>query len=359
MKKFILLGIGVLVGSLCHTYACTGISFQSQDGAHIVARTIEWAATPTPAFYVVTPRGHSITSYTPSGTNGLSFTSRYGSVGLATQQAEFIAEGINEAGLSAGLFFFPRYGDYGVYHKEHSAQYICDLQVVSWLLASFATIDEVKEGMKDVKVVSVNPDPTSALHWRIADASGRQVVMEITHGGEVHFFENTVGVLTNSPGFEWHLTNLNNYIGLHTGYVAPKQIGQTVLHSLGVGAGLSGLPGDVTPPSRFVRAYFYTATSAQPKTALSAITQSFHILNNFDIPLGLEHVKKSDIPDMPSTTQWTTATDISNRMIYYRTAYNSQIRCIDLNSINFKKVKYQVHPLDDIQEEKIEFITIR
>ena len=110
MKKFILLGISVLIGSFCHIYACTGISFQSQDGAHIVARTIEWAATPTPAFYVVTPRGHSVTSYTPTGTNGITFTTRYGSVGLATQQAEFIAEGINEAGLSAGLFFFSRYG---------------------------------------------------------------------------------------------------------------------------------------------------------------------------------------------------------------------------------------------------------
>lgn len=37
------------------------------------------------------------------------FTSKYGVVGLAVVQKEFIAEGINEAGLSAGLFFFPQY----------------------------------------------------------------------------------------------------------------------------------------------------------------------------------------------------------------------------------------------------------
>lgn len=359
MKKIILLGIGIFVGSWCHTYACTGISFQSADGAHIVARTIEWAATPTPAFYVVTPRGHSTTSYTPGGVNGLRFTARYGSVGLATQQAEFIAEGINEAGLSAGLFFFSRYGDYGAYSPDESELYVCDLQLVSWMLASFATIDEVREGIKNIRVVSVNPDPNSALHWRIADASGKQVVLEITNGGEVHFFDNTVGVLTNSPDFEWHLTNLNNYIGLHTGYVSTQKMGNTSLYSFGAGAGLRGLPGDVTPPSRFVRAFFYIATSAQPKNAIDAVTQSFHILNNFDIPLGLEHVKKGDIPDMPSTTQWTTATDINNRMMYYRTAYNSRIRCIDLHSIDFRKVNYQVHPLDLVKAENIEMIQIQ
>ena len=35
--------------------------------------------------------------------NGLEFTSRYGVVGLAVVQREFIAEGINEMGLSAGM----------------------------------------------------------------------------------------------------------------------------------------------------------------------------------------------------------------------------------------------------------------
>ena len=33
-------------------------------------------------------------------------------VEVYTSKKEFIAEGINEAGLSAGLFFFPHYGGY-------------------------------------------------------------------------------------------------------------------------------------------------------------------------------------------------------------------------------------------------------
>ena len=28
----------------------------------------------------------------------------------------------------------------------------------------------------------------------------------------MNVFENKLGVLTNSPGFEWQMTNLNNYV---------------------------------------------------------------------------------------------------------------------------------------------------
>ncbi len=55
----------------------------------------------------------------------MEFTSRYGYVGLAVEQKEFVAEGLNEAGLSAGLFYFPGYGKYEEYEPhtksvEHS-----------------------------------------------------------------------------------------------------------------------------------------------------------------------------------------------------------------------------------------------
>ena len=42
-------------------------------------------------------------------------TDRYGYVGLAVELKEFVVEGLNEAGLSAGLFFFPQYGGYETY----------------------------------------------------------------------------------------------------------------------------------------------------------------------------------------------------------------------------------------------------
>jgi choloylglycine hydrolase len=95
-------------------------------------------------------------------------------------EREFIAEGINEAGLSAGLFFFPRYGSYEAYESVDNALTLADLQVVQWMLTQCATIDEVMEAVKRVRIVAL--EKTSVVHWRIGEPSGRQVVMEIVEG---------------------------------------------------------------------------------------------------------------------------------------------------------------------------------
>ena len=85
--------------------------------------------------------------------------------------------------------------------------------------------------------------------------------------------------------------------------------------------------------------------------AQAGALQAFHILNNFDIPIGVEFADKSQIPDMPSATQWTTVTDMTRPALYYRTMYNSRIRKVDLGSIDFSTVGYQVLPLDKTSEE--------
>ena len=53
-----------------------------------------------------------------------------------------------------------------------------DLQLVAWMLGGFSTVDEVKEAIDGIHVVGIVPQASTA-HWRIADASGRQVVLEM------------------------------------------------------------------------------------------------------------------------------------------------------------------------------------
>lgn len=352
------MGIACVLGSLAQVMACTGVSFLAKDGGYVQARTIEWGESYLPSEYVIIPRGQDLTSYTPTGVNGVKFRSRYGVVGLAIIQKEFVAEGLNEAGLSAGLFYFPRYGKYEEYDPAQNAHTLSDLQVVVWMLSQFSTIDEVKAALKGVRVISLDePGKTSTVHWRIGDAKGNQVVLEFVDG-VAHFYDNKVGVLTNSPGFPWQVTNLNNYVSLHPGGVEPQQLGDVTLVPFGAGAGFHGLPGDVTPPSRFVRIAFYKATAPQCNTAFDAILQSFLILNNFDIPIGIEHAAGKS-PDIPSATQWTSAIDLTGRKVYYKTAYNNSIRCIDMKKIDFRKVKYQSHPLDKEKRQPIEEIVIK
>ena len=93
--KKLLMGLTAVAGSTLPVMACTGISLTAKDGSFVHARTIEWSAGFVPCEYVVIPRGQALTSYTPVGNNGLQFTSRYGVVGCAVAQKEFIVEGIN------------------------------------------------------------------------------------------------------------------------------------------------------------------------------------------------------------------------------------------------------------------------
>ena len=351
--KTLIFGATVLVAGAYQSVACTGISLTAADGSYIQARTIEWAKGELKSAYVIIPRGEALQSYTPSGLNGLKFSARYGVVGLAVVEKEFIAEGINEAGLSAGLFFFPDFGSYTPYDASKNATTIADLQVVQWILTQFSSIDELKQYISKVNIVGL--EENAVVHWRIGEPSGRQVVMEIV-GGKVSFFENTVGVITNAPGFEWHLANLDNYVNLRPGSASSYNLGKQTLKPIGGSSAMLGLPGDFTPPSRFIRAAFFRNTAPQRKDGHNTVLQAFHILNNFDVPIAIEN---PDEKSLPSATHWTSAIDLSARKVYYKTAYNNSIRLIDLMQIDFTKIKYQSHLLDETKQQPIQNVIIK
>ena len=111
MKKrqiILTLVTAALLGTAQSADACTGITLKSQDGHTIVARTIEWGGSDLNSQDVIVPRGHRQQSLLPGGnTDGMTFTARYGYVGLSVEQETFVAEGLNESGLSAGMFYFP------------------------------------------------------------------------------------------------------------------------------------------------------------------------------------------------------------------------------------------------------------
>ena len=336
--------------------ACTGITLKSKDGMTVAARTIEWAESVMNNLYVVVPRNQELQSLTPSGMDGVRFKSKYGFVGLAVEQKEFMVEGVNEKGLSAGLFYFPNYGKYQPFDPMEKDKSLADFQVVSYVLDKCGSINEVKRELENVRIINIDPR-SSTVHWRFTEPSGRQVVLEIVDE-VMHFYENPLGVLTNSPGIEWHWTNLNNYINLQPGNAPEHSFGPLAMKSFGHGSGMLGLPGDFTPPSRFVRAAFFQLTAPQQPNAEGCVFQAFHLLNNFDIPAGTELPMGKASVDLPSATQFTVATDTGNRMIYYRTMYNSTIRCIDLKAIDFSQVKYQSYPLDESKKQPVEMVVV-
>ena len=344
--NFLFMMMLAIVGIHQQAFSCTGISLTASDGAKIVARTVEWANGESPSDYLIVPRGYERQSMLPDGTrDGLKYTAFYGYVGLASE--DYVIEGLNEAGLSAGLFYFPKVGSYPKYNPNEKSETISDTEFVAWMLGNFQTVDDVIAALGTVNVVATDARAEN-LHWRVADKYGRQIVIEYIDGLPM-VYENKLGVLTNSPGYKWHITNLNNYINLKPGTSESHEFGNIKLSPIGHGSNMLGLPGDVTPPSRFVRAAFYQNSAPNLSNAQQAVEQAFIILESMTIPIGIQFSDKTKIPNIPTATQWTSVTDMTNDRLYYTTMYNPIIRKFDLREIDFTNVKYQQHPLDTIK----------
>jgi len=93
-----------------------------------------------------------------------------------------------------------------------------------------------------------------------------------------------------------------------------------------------GMPGDFTPPSRFVRAAIYSTTAVQAANADEGITQTFHILNNFDIPKGVAGEKRGGEVGYDYTL-YTVARDPTNLRYYWRTYDDQTIRMVDMKAL--------------------------
>ena len=335
-----------IVGIHTNANSCTGISLTSADGANIVARTVEWSSNESPSDYLIVPRGYEKQSMLPDGTRGgLKYTAFYGYVGLASE--DYVIEGLNEVGLSAGLFYFPKYGSYPKYNPSEKDETISDTEFVAWILGNFETVEDVIAALSSVNVVATDSRAEN-LHWRVADKYGRQIVIEYVDGLPM-VYENKLGVLTNAPGYPWHITNLNNYINLRPGTADAHKFGDITLNPIEHGSGLLGLPGDFTPPSRFVRVAFFQTSAPVLENAQKAVEQAFTILEAMTIPIGAQFADKTKIPNIPTATQWTAVTDMTNNKLYYTTMYNPIIRKFDLNDIDFSSVAYQKHPLDIVK----------
>ena len=332
--------------------ACTGISLTTTDGTSIHARTIEWGSGPLGSKLILAPRGAVITSHLPKQKSGITWTNRYGYVGISLVEDSIIGEGLNEAGLNAGLFYFPGYGSLAPFDPQKTENSVADVDLVRWFLGRCSTVAEVRDALAHVTVAPVHLDesdrPSPTAHWRVTDAKGGSIVIEIVDGGTVHVYDNKVGLITNSPDFPWHVAHLNTLINIQSGTTPPRKMGDHQIFSFGAGTAALGLPGDYSPSSRFLRAAFFRDNAPPMKTTLEAVSQAFHILSNFDIPLGTVFgpEQRSDIPDMPSATHWTAVSDPNELKFYYRTMHDGRVKRIDLKRINFTAAGVTTYPID-------------
>ena len=318
-------------------HACTGIRLIAEDGTVIHARTMEFAID-IHSDVMMVPRGFARTGTTPDGKEGLKWKAKYASVGLNGVGLPVLFDGLNERGLAAGTFYFPTSAGYMPYTPADADKTIAQWEVGSWILENFASVEEVKANIGNIVVPAVvfgGWGFAPEAHCIVHDATGKSIVIEYV-GGKLNVHDNPLGVVTNSPSFDWHMTNLRNYVNFSMTNVPPVQLGSIKLLPFGQGSGMLGMPGDFTPPSRFVRAVAFSQSVFKPKTGNDAVLEAFHILNQFDIPKGAarEHEKDEHGNILADYTIWTAASDLKAKQYYFRTYENSQIRMVDLMKMN-------------------------
>jgi len=366
MRSFSAKTIGILAvfaafGCLfSQAQACTGIMFSvtpkqvaGADRFAFQARTMEFGPDVTGWRLVAIPRNHSYTGCRMNtcgdGVKGLKWTTNYLHVGMSPARPglgviDEVTDGINEKGLSCGGFYHMGYESYSKNPRNGKA--IANTDFVSWVLGRFASVAEVRKALES-KTVDVAPftlknrkgqllctaDTCPQLHYAVTDATGASIVIEFARG-EARIYDS-IGVITNDPTYDWHMTNMKNYIGLQALSREYALFNSKRFDKLGNGTGAIGLPGDFTPPSRFVRAMFFLNT-AMPLAIEpdEAVARAFRILNQFDIPEGsiiaASPTGKGQIQD---STAWTSLSDLKRKRYYFHTQTSRTIRMIELDRL--------------------------
>lgn len=245
-----------------------------------------------------------------------------------------------------GLYYLPGFAEYQKYDPKNSENSLSVGDSMQWILSTFKTVEEVKRHFSSVSVVNVEDKRFGGaplpFHWKVSDAKGKSIVIEMVEGGVVKIYDSFLGVITNAPTYDWHLINLRNFLRLSPNPNQRIDIDQLSLSPLGGGSGMIGLPGDFTPPSRFVRAAALTASCRPLKDATDAVSEAFRILDSFNIPLGSQLPLKSIPKDIVGATQLTSVSDLTNKIYYFHSMHNRQVNRIELAKIDFATVKEQI-----------------
>lgn len=315
-------------------FACTGIKLQSQDGSIVHGRTAEFGVDLDLSLLYV-PRGYEFTATTPNGP-GLRYQSKYAALGVIAFNAPAIMDGMNEKGLCVGVFYFPHYASYAKATSQNQNRALSPLDFSNWILTQFSTIDELKSALNSVTIAPTifpNWGPASPpFHYIVYDREGNSLVIE-PMDGKLQIHDNQLGIITNSPTFDWHMTNLNNFVQLTPFNTEPKTIDGLTFVPFGQGSGMLGLPGDFSPPSRFVRAAIYSVTAIPAPTSAESVLQAFHILNQFDIPVGVIREKANGVVHTDRTLA-TCVRDPQSLRYYLRTYENQSIKMVDLKTFD-------------------------
>lgn len=360
MKKIIILLSGL---SIIHSAnACTAVNIKASDGSVVAGRTMEWTF-PMDWKILYYPQGSKFTLAAPTGSKlpTKEITSKYDILGIDSGLANnALLEGQNSEGLGLSGNFLPGYTEYSVINKN-DRNYLSVIDFGRFVLSNYKSVDEVQKDITKYKVFGeklseVPVEPT--VHFMITDRTGKSIVIEFING-QMKIFDKSVGIMTNSPNYDWHLTNIRNYVNLsNNGNISVQSSVLGDVTGFSQGSSALGLPGDYTSSSRFVKAAFLAHYSSKTKNAQEAVNLVDHILNTVDIPIGI--IASQENGQMfHDYTQWVAIKDLTNNQLSFADySHRDNFIKIDMNQLKGSKeivtsVTSLPYPNNDITQSLI------
>ena len=317
---------------------CTGISLKTVEQTVFWGRTQEFDLD-LPYQGVIIPKDYLIEDTLTA------FETKYAVMGIGVKGMSTMIDGVNQAGIAGGSFYFAHYNNYSSEKsiKDQGKKALRGQEVVLWALSNCATLEEIKTRINS-EIGVAEGELSLPQHYVFQDTKGNSIVVEPSIENGFKIFDNPIGIFTNNPPFDWHLINLKNYVQLSSQTVEGIRLGNESVFSPGKGSGLLGIPGDYTPQSRFVRATALKFLSARV-TKEEAVGHLFHLFNSFDIPKGVVQSKGNA---NPQTTHYTVVYDLAEKIIYIHNYENRQIQ-----TLKFKEEAQQSKSITRFELEKI------
>lgn len=250
--------------------------------------------------------------------NGKIIYSKFGLLGVASvvDGVALFAEAMNEMGLYMAGLNYPNNAYYGeiIDNRINLAPY----ELIPYILSTSKNFDDAVIKIQKINLIDVSFKaglPLAPMHFFLSDGC-KSLVIEPDKNG-LHIYDNPVGVLTNNPPFSYHLYNLENYAHLSISNIDNHNYGDYNINHYGQGLGMIGLPGDVSPASRFIRTTFYKKHLELLPFTINPISDVFHVLENVAMIEGSVFTDSGrwDI------TRYSVCYDVSNKCVYVKT-YN-------------------------------------
>lgn len=312
---------------------CTAVTYKT--ASHYFGRTLDLEYSYNEVV-TVTPRNFPLAFRT----KGV-LESHCAIIGMATVADDYplYYEGANEHGLAVAGLNFP--GNAHYFNEKPNKDNIAPFEFVPWILGQCKDLADARKVLERINLCNIHFSkelPLSPLHWIIADRDGAITVESMATGLKI--YENPVGVLTNNPPFDYHMTHLCDYLNL-THQPPENRFGDIELTPYSRGMGAMGLPGDLSSASRFVRAAFVKLNSRSKEGEMESISQFFHILGAVDQQRGC-----AKMPDgRYEITLYTSCIDTDRGIYYYKTYDNHCISAVDMHRCDLSGTKLYQYPL--------------